>query len=366
MQLVILFRMPQSLNFRVRGEVVGSRSRAGRVAPRGVFPVLYAGHTIPPLLALLALPAALAQPSLSCGSAPCFAQVFGSNGVLQRAPERAAFFGSGGDQTAPGAALSVELAGTLADGSIFNKSYSTSVRADGTWKALLDPMPAGGLFSARLSCAECSPAPDSNDPLLNLTFGDVFHCGGQSNMNLMTVHSFVRNETYWAMSEGRYDNLRTITFLGCGPTNESTNFVCGRRQPASQGCAPNGDLANWCAPRFMVVNGTGDSGYGPGMQNQMDRFAATCIYFGVALTDLFRARGEEPPPIGLIDTSQGGTMVENWTPWDIQTSNVCANWTCACSWARTTSEPRPPPAALPKLTLPNPNLSWHHRPRPAR
>ena len=285
------------------------------------------------LLLLLSALRAAAQPSLSCGSAPCFSQVFGSNGVLQRGPGRAAFFGSAGDGTAPGAAIAVRLEGTLANGSAYNKTLATTVRADGTWKALTDPMPTGGSFTATIVCDECTPAPDANDPLRNLTFGLVWHCGGQSNMALMTVHSFVRNETYWAMSQGAYDNLRTITFLGCGQANESSNFVCGRRQPASQGCAPNGDLANWCAPRYMVVNGTGDSGYGPGMQNQMDRFAATCIYFGVALTDLFRARGQEPPPIGLIDTSQGGTMVEAWTPWDVQASGgKCANWTCTCSW----------------------------------
>ena len=214
------------------------------------------------LLLLAALRGAASQPSLSCGSAPCFSQVFGSNGVLQRGPGRAAFFGSAGDGTAPGAAIAVRLEGTLADGSSYNKTMESTVRADGTWKVLTDPMPTGGSFSAVIVCDACQPAPDANDPLLNLTFGDNFHCGGQSNMNLMTVHSFIRNETYWAMSQGAYDNLRTITFLGCGAANESGNFVCGRRQPASQGCAPNGDLANWCAPRYMVVNGTGDSGYG--------------------------------------------------------------------------------------------------------
>ena len=79
-------------------------------------------------------------------------------------------------------------------------------------------------------------------------------------MNLGMAHAFVRNETYWAIAAGAYSNLRTITFLGCGQVNVSSNFVCGRRHSNSEGCAPNGTLDNWCAPQYMVVNGTGDTG----------------------------------------------------------------------------------------------------------
>ena len=160
------------------------------VARRDISPLRPPLLPPPPLLLLLLLPpllmlllasrGAAAQPSLSCGSAPCFSQVFGSNGVLQRGPGRAAFFGSAGDSTAPGASIAVELVGQLADGSSYNKTLAATVRADGTWKALTDPMPAGGSFTATIVCAACVPAPDANDPLRNLTFGDVFHCGGQS------------------------------------------------------------------------------------------------------------------------------------------------------------------------------------------
>jgi len=67
--------------------------------------------------------------------------------------------------------------------------------------------------------------------------------------------------------------------------------------------------------------------------NQLDRFASTCLLFGTSLTDLFLARGEEPPPIGLIDTSQGGTSVEQWTPIETQLdTSICSNWTCECPW----------------------------------
>ena len=56
---------------------------------------------------------------------------------------------------------------------------------------------------------------------------------------------------------------------------------------------------------------------------------ATCWYTLAFLTDLMRAQGETPPPLGFIATPEGGTMVEQWT--DFDTQRQCANMTCLCS-----------------------------------
>lgn len=39
------------------------------------------------------------------------------------------------------------------------------------------------------------------------------------------------------------------------------------------------------------------------------QFSSTCYYFGESLTD---ALGADAPPIGLIHTAWGGSMIEQW------------------------------------------------------
>lgn len=50
----------------------------------------------------------------------------------------------------------------------------------------------------------------STATLVNVTFGDVWHCSGQSNMWLPVSHSFTSNATYEAILAGKYNNLRVM------------------------------------------------------------------------------------------------------------------------------------------------------------
>ena len=44
------------------------------------------------------------------------------------------------------------------------------------------------------------------------------------------------------------------------------------------------------------------------------KFSSTCWYFGESLAEKLGAGAEEaPPPIGLINTAWGGSMIEEWT-----------------------------------------------------
>ena len=78
--------------------------------------------------------------------------------------------------------MRVELAGTRADGRDYNATYDAAAAADGTWKVLLDAMPAAGDFVATATCAACAGGAGARAQLKNLTFGDVWVAAGQSNM----------------------------------------------------------------------------------------------------------------------------------------------------------------------------------------
>ncbi len=60
-------------------------------------------------------------------------------------------------------------------------------------------------------------------------------------------------------------------------------------------------------------------------------FPSTAWYFAQYLTDLL---GADAPPIGLMTTPVGGTMVEEWTSPETQ-QNSCLNVTCMCMGAKT-------------------------------
>ena len=44
--------------------------------------------------------------------------------------------------------------------------------------------------------------------LKNITFGDVYVCAGQSNMQLMMDYTFEANKSVAAIKEGKYQNIR--------------------------------------------------------------------------------------------------------------------------------------------------------------
>ena len=146
-------------------------------------------------LALLAPQRAAADaPSLSCGAGLCFASGIGSGMVLQQAPARAALYGSVPAGSPAGAAVTVSL--NASDGS-YAKTFSAASAADGTWKVLLDAMPgsdvAGGVsFRARADCAACAGGGASSNTLVDVLFGDVFFCSGQSNSEYARADSPLR------------------------------------------------------------------------------------------------------------------------------------------------------------------------------
>ena len=102
--------------------------------------------------------AASDPPFTSCGNALCFSGSFNNNQIFQRAPAMAAVYGSIPKSTPTGATVTVTLAGTAKDGTTYSKAFPATINADYTFKALLDPMVAGGNYSFTAVCPTC-PGP---------------------------------------------------------------------------------------------------------------------------------------------------------------------------------------------------------------
>lgn len=130
-----------------------------------------------------------------------FLQSLGDNIVLQRAPAKAAVYGLYGLlDTSPkdakvkvsvtsettGAMYSVDAVLNTVHQVAGNPEYAACTDcppAYATWKALLNPTEAGGNYTIAATCTGCGGDPKYwNVSIVNVTFGDVWHCSGQSNM----------------------------------------------------------------------------------------------------------------------------------------------------------------------------------------
>lgn len=116
-----------------------------------------------------------------------FSGVFTDHAVLQRAPQKAALYGVVIDHSG---ALSetTAVAVTLSDATT-SKTYNMTAQhielvnnTYARWKAVLEPMAAGGNYTITASCPKCSGNATNSSSLKDIVFGDVWFCSGQSNM----------------------------------------------------------------------------------------------------------------------------------------------------------------------------------------
>jgi sialate O-acetylesterase len=187
----------------------------------------------------------------------------GSHMVLQRAPQRANIWG----WTTAGASVSVR----------FNsKLYQVTAAASGLWSVLLDATPAGGPYTINVASTSGATA-----TLEDVLFGDVYVCGGQSNMQF-TVHSAF-NATYEIAAANNYPRIRLFT-VGQGTTSA---VPLDEFSTISQ---------QWSVASAATV-GVGD----------WNEFSAACWFFGRDLYDNLQV------PIGLFSDNWGGTIVQAWS-----------------------------------------------------
>lgn len=140
-----------------------------------------------------------------------------------------------------------------------------AVPENGKWKVELAPMPAGGPHVMTIAQG------DQMLELKNILIGEVWLCGGQSNMQWPLTKSDSGSE---AISDSANSQLRLFTV------------------PRHRAPAPKNDVAaKW------VVSGP---------QTTAD-FSAVAYFFG---RDLQQHLGV---PVGLISSNVGGTPAEEWT-----------------------------------------------------
>ena len=305
----------------------------------------------------------VATPGLSGSQCACppslsFAAGFDSFAVLQRAPSKASVYGETISMNAE-----IEVTITSSNMSSYTVRASTTpmsapIAVDGganysaSWKALLRPTAPGGNYTITARCVnlcgtEFNGTKDTARDVVvidNVTFGDVFICGGQSNMALPLHHTFggVALDTAARTSPagGKFDRLRLFTYGGMSSSEKSFAPVWTRAQTHSDVVRFNATTSSWLTARaaahlpLRCHQGTpGFANCSKPTYNPLLSFSAACVQFGRELID---ALAQEPKssfdvdvPIGLIQIAVGGTRIESWSP--NETTAGCANATGAGS-----------------------------------
>jgi len=233
-----------------------------------------------------------------------FSGSFSNGTVLQRGTDKGGNPASVYGRAPPKSSVTLTL--NQEDGS-YSKAATISAASNGDWKwTLPEPMKAGGNFTFVVSCDQCT----QKAFMFNVTFGDVWFCAGQSNMELAMQYTISRNDSWAALQNGSYRNIRILAAEELNMLDEDMSFVI----PPNRGGEWKIDISK---EDFM-------------------NFAAVCWYFGQELTN---ALGEDAPPIGLVHAAIGGTMVEGWTK--NNTLNSCDNSQQGRAWICDTHQTGP-------------------------
>lgn len=185
------------------------------------------------------------------------ASLFSDNMVVQRETD-AAFWG----WAQPGEKIAVTAS--------WGATASATAEADGSWRLKLKTPAAGGPFTITVKG-------QNTIELKNVLSGEVWLCSGQSNMG-MTVNSVTNAQLEIAAAD--YPQIRLLS-VSLTTANE----------PQKE-CKVRG----WelCA------------------SNTVGSFTAAGYFFGRKLHKDLKV------PIGLINSSWGGTCIEAWTSWEVQ------------------------------------------------
>uniref|UniRef100_A0A3P9I405 Sialic acid acetylesterase n=1 Tax=Oryzias latipes TaxID=8090 RepID=A0A3P9I405_ORYLA len=208
-----------------------------------------------PFAAVVLLLAALR----GCDGSLRFASYYGDHMVLQKAPQRAVLWG----YAPAGERVTISLSGPVKQ-----KRACTSA-TQGIWRVLLDPVDAGGPYNVTAS------TPLSTALLTDVLFGDIWLCGGQSNMYFKTSQVFNASEEL-ALS-AKYPHVRTFMAALNSSETELIDLI--------QVELP------WSVPSARILS----------------EFSAVCWLFGRYMFEKLKY------PIGLVESCWGGTSVEAWS-----------------------------------------------------
>ena len=158
---------------------------------------------------------------------------------------------------------------------------TTMVNNGGLWRVKLPPQPAS-LIPHTIQVTSITTG--QNRTLQNVLFGDVYICGGQSNMEF-TMGGQVNGTQLVQEATEHYQHLRVVT-IGC----------------YTQSDVPLPDLQKiektWSLPNEESMKREGFFG----------RFSAVCWLFGKEISDAL----DNKVPLGLISNNVGGSKIEPW------------------------------------------------------
>ncbi|XP_019950841.2 sialate O-acetylesterase [Paralichthys olivaceus] len=195
----------------------------------------------------------------SCDECLRFASYYGDHMVLQKSPERAVLWGYGPD----GGIVTVSLSGP-----VIQKTSPVPV-IEGVWQVTMNPVDAGGPYNVT-AATEGSEA-----TLTDVLFGDVWLCGGQSNMFFETYKIF--NASDELALAPNYSQVRPfkVAFSKSLTELKDVKYV---KLP-------------WTVPTADIVAD----------------FSALCWLFGHYMHDILKY------PIGLVESCWSGTHIEMWS-----------------------------------------------------
>ncbi|XP_046365448.1 sialate O-acetylesterase-like [Haliotis rufescens] len=193
-----------------------------------------------------------------------FASYYQDHMVLQRGPQQAVIWGHA---TNIGDTVTVAIAG---HGSVTG-TVTKDAAGHGTWKVKLPAMTVKGPYTVSAKSSEGTVT------IKDVLFGDVWLCGGQSNMGFPAGH--VLNATAELEASLKYVDIRVMRVRDVQSTSPLTEFQA------------NGIYTKWTQPTKVAINS----------------FSAVCWFFGEYLYP------ERKYPIGLIESQWGGTPIEAWS-----------------------------------------------------
>jgi sialate O-acetylesterase len=284
----------------------------------------------------------------TCPASVAFSAGFGSDMVLQQAPARSAVYGMA---FLAGAAIEVTV--TSPEGKVVESLLATAhpvavqhpppqggipsgANYTAAWKVLLAPARSGGAYTIVARCVKgCGTKGGARDvaaPLERVTFGLVFFCSGQSNMQLPLVHTYSGKDLQAKMAGGLYSKIRYFQLETVQKQAPTYALVEGASTYTD---SATGVTHSWLNATFAAAIPTfcphapapGEPcrhpDYGPFLG-----FSATCMEFGRSMLDQL---GHDAPPIGLIQSAVGGTTIEKWSP--NATTASCQNKTVGAATA---------------------------------
>ncbi|MDX1955289.1 MAG: sialate O-acetylesterase [Chitinophagaceae bacterium] len=147
------------------------------------------------------------------------------------------------------------------------RTYTTRAQANGNWEVFLAPTPAGGPYTMALKGK-------NRIELKDILFGDVWFCSGQSNM----VHQL---------------NIHDVAYA---------SVIAEANDPQIRQCwIPT--LADLNGPRTELPAVYWKAAVGEDIRP----FSAVAYFFAKKIHDKYKI------PIGIINSSVGGTPIEAWT-----------------------------------------------------